>query len=220
MLESRSTSTKLKWHQQILLTVVLFIFRIWGRTLRFHFKQDVRALLASESPPKIWVFWHNRLLASSLFWMIHAKHRLTATMISTSSDGNWIAALTSKIGVQPIRGSRHNRGAQAVREMIQAQQRGFDISITPDGSRGPMYDMKPGAVMMALKSASPIVLTSFNFSKAWRLNSWDRLFIPYPFSRIEVQIDEIQPKSELSPEKQEATAMLKERMDAITNDRE
>jgi lysophospholipid acyltransferase (LPLAT)-like uncharacterized protein len=107
---------------------------------------------------------------------------------------------------------------QAVRDLIAAQNEGCDIGVTPDGSRGPMYDMKAGAVTVAMKTRAPILLLSFNYSQAWRLKSWDRFFIPYPFSRIEVRIDSVGQASALNEDPKLAAAILKERLDAITTD--
>ena len=83
-------------------------------------------------------------------------------LISASGDGAWLSAFLKQVGMHPVRGSRYNRGPQAV-QLIEANQQGYDIEITPDGSRGPIYDMKAGAVMVALKTKTPIVLLSFNF---------------------------------------------------------
>ena len=103
-----------------------------------------------------------------------------AALISASGDGAWLAAFIQQLGMRPVRGSRYNRGAQAVRELMKVLADGGDIAVTPDGSRGPMYDMKAGAVAVALKTGAPIVLLSFNFNGAWRLKSWDRFYILIP----------------------------------------
>jgi len=106
-----------------------------------------------------------------------------------------------------------------MREMIKLGGLGLDIAVTPDGSRGPMYDMKPGAVAVALKIGAPVILLSFNFSRAWRLKSWDRFYLPVPFSRIEVRVDRVRDTSELgAADRKEAARILKVRMDAITED--
>ena len=52
--------------------------------------------------------------------------------------------------------------------------------------RGPKYRVKPGIVFAARESAAPIVPFSWSASKAWRLNSWDQMLIPKPFSTIKV----------------------------------
>jgi lysophospholipid acyltransferase (LPLAT)-like uncharacterized protein len=105
-----------------------------------------------------------------------------------------------------------------VRDLIAVQREGFDVAVSPDGSRGPMYDMKAGAVTVAMKTGAPIILLSLNHTGAWRLKSWDRFFIPYPFSRIEARVDYITGSALLSGDPKEAAAQLKERLDAITKD--
>jgi lysophospholipid acyltransferase (LPLAT)-like uncharacterized protein len=118
----------------------------------------------------------------------------------------------------PIRGSRYKRGPQAVREMLAAHKEGYDIAVTPDGSRGPMYDLKPGAVSIAMKTGAPFVMLSLNFSRAWRLKSWDRFYLPVPFSRIEVQLRVIDNPAELGDDPKVVASLLKVQMDAITVD--
>ena len=93
--------------------------------------------------------------------------------------------------------------------------------MTPDGSRGPIYDMKAGASTLALRTGAPILLLSYNFSNAWRAKSWDRFYIPVPFSRVEVKIDAIGDGRTLAGgDAKEAAKILKERLDAITEDDE
>jgi lysophospholipid acyltransferase (LPLAT)-like uncharacterized protein len=141
-----------------------------------------------------------------------------ATLISASRDGAWLAAFVKQLGMFPIRGSSYQRGPQAVREMLAAHREGYDIAVTPDGSRGPMYQLKSGAVGVALKTAAPLVLFSLNFRRAWRLKSWDRFYLPVPFSKIEVRIETIQHPAELGDDPQAVTDVLQKRMDAITED--
>jgi len=102
--------------------------------------------------------------------------------------------------------------------MIAASSEGFDVGVSPDGSRGPLYDMKPGALKVALKTGAPIILLSLNHTRAWRLKTWDRFYIPYPFSKIEARMDVVALDEVSGLEVEEATAFLKSRMDAITVD--
>lgn len=218
MTSTNQTSTKLKWHERALLSVLAFLMRLWGRTLRFHWGADVQALMDPGSPPAVVIFWHNRLFAAPLFYSRYFRNRRLATLISASKDGAWLAGFVRRMGMRPVRGSRFKRGAQAVRDLIAVQREGFDVAVSPDGSRGPMYDMKAGAVTVAMKTGAPIILLSLNHTGAWRLKSWDRFFIPYPFSRIEARVDYITGSALLSGDPKEAAAQLKERLDAITKD--
>ena len=172
-------------------------------------------------PPSVVILWHNRLFVAPAFFRRNFSRRQLAVLISASGDGAWLAAFLARIGMRPVRGSRYNRGPQAVRELIEASQGGYDIGVTPDGSRGPIYDMKAGAVAVALKTDTPITLLSFNFSRAWRLKSWDRFCVPLPFSLVEVKIDLVGRPSELGfSDAKAAAVVLKQRLDAITTDEE
>ena len=74
-----------------------------------------------------------------------------------------------------------------MRELIRVVRKGNDVGITPDGSRGPIYKAKSGAVVLSRITKSPICLLSFEYSAHWTLNSWDRFVIPFPFSRVKVR---------------------------------
>lgn len=212
---------ELKRAHACLLKVVSLFIKLWTRTLRFDFGAGVQATIANVPPPAIAVVWHNRLFVVPEFYMRYAKDRKLAAIVSASSAGAWLAGLLEQMGITPIRGSRNRRGTQALREMLKGIQSGYDLGITPDGSRGPIYDMKPGAAMLALRAEVPVVLLSFNFKHAWRLNCWDRFYIPLPFSRVEVKGDVVQKAEILASQTiQEAANILRARLNAITEDDE
>lgn len=218
MSTSKSAARELRWHQHLVLALLALVLRVWTRTLRFDWGPEVQGLIDAPPPPSVVILWHNRLFAAPEFFRRKFADRRLATLISASGDGAWLAAFLGKLGMTPIRGSRYKRGPQAVREMVAAHAEGYDIGVTPDGSRGPMYDLKPGAVSVALKTGAPLILLSLNFSRFWRLKSWDRFYLPVPFSQVEVRIEVIQNPSELGEDAKEVTDLLKLRMDAITED--
>jgi len=219
MSSQTTTPKQLKGHERLLLWIVVLAVRLWSRTLRFKWGSDVQALMDNPPGPLVVINWHNRLFAAPEFFRRYFRQRKLATVISASSDGGWLAGFFETLGILPIRGSRYGRGAQAFREMIAANQDGYDIGVTPDGSRGPIYEMKPGAVALALKTDAPIVLLSFNFGRAWRLKSWDRFYLPLPFTCLKVKTVYYESAFELGTDDPKAAALiLKERMDAITED--
>lgn len=208
--------TELAWYERFTLGFLAVIMRLWWLTLRFHWGPKVQAIIDEPPSTCVIILWHNRLFAAPEFFRRNFARRRLATLISASSDGAWLAALLCKLGMFPIRGSHYKRGSQAVREMLAAHQEGYDLAITPDGSRGPIYDLKPGAVAVALKTGAPLVMLSLNFSRAWRLNSWDRFFVPTPFSRIEVCLDLVKDLSVLGSDPKELAHLLKVRLDAMS----
>ena len=105
-------------------------------------------------------------------------------MISASRDGELITRFLARFGLTAVRGSANRRGSGALRELAGWIKRGHDVGITPDGSRGPCYEIKPGLVLLAQLSGRPLLPIRLEYSSAWRTKSWDRFFIPRPFSRV------------------------------------
>jgi lysophospholipid acyltransferase (LPLAT)-like uncharacterized protein len=55
--------------------------------------------------------------------------------------------------------------------------------LTVDGSQGPVYRMKPGAVSIARACRAPIVLVRTHYTRGLTMKTWDRTQIPLPFTR-------------------------------------
>ena len=158
-------------------------------TLRFHV--DDRAGVAARAglPPVVWAFWHNRLfIVPQLFARFQ---RRGAALTRASKDGELLAAVLARFGVQAIRGSSSRRGAAAWRELRRAVQEGWDVGITPDGPRGPRYNVHPGLLLLAQKTGAPILPLRIRYSGKLELKSWDGFQIPLPFARVDVVLDEL-----------------------------
>lgn len=210
---------QLSWYQFLLLKTANLFASAWTRTLRFQLDSETKALITNEKRSLVVILWHNRLFVVPEFYRRYARKRKLAAIVSTSSAGAWLSGLFKTIDVKPIRGSRNGRGVQAFREMLKANEEGYDVGVTPDGSRGPMYEMKPGAVKLALRANTPIALLSYNFKKAFRLESWDRFYIPWPFSLVEVKIEFIEVSQQIfSEDVEQARSQIKARLDGITKD--
>jgi lysophospholipid acyltransferase (LPLAT)-like uncharacterized protein len=57
-----------------------------------------------------------------------------------------------------------------------------DLVITPDGPRGPRYQIQPGLIHLAQATQRPIVAVTYQLKWKCLLNSWDRFHVPLPFS--------------------------------------
>ena len=53
--------------------------------------------------------------------------------------------------------------------------------------------LEPGVLVVTRRSNAPLVLVGAQFGLAWRLRSWDRFYIPWPFSRIRMRCTVLQP---------------------------
>lgn len=141
--------------------------------------------------PIIFCVWHNRLALSMVAYLRFARiiwpSAGLAAMISASKDGGLLAAILDKFGVQAVRGSSSRRGRQALLESTTWVEKGFHIAITPDGPRGPCYQVQDGAIALAQVTGAPLVPVSARIRGKVHLRSWDRFIIPVPFARCDLQ---------------------------------
>jgi len=146
---------------------------------------------AAAVPPVIYILWHNRFFTVPAAWnRICRHHRQSVTLTSASRDGNMVARAMAVFGLGAVRGSSSRRAVAAMVGLRHALQDGFDVCLTPDGPRGPRYQIQPGVIKLAEATGAPIIPVHVRFSSAWRLQTWDRFVIPKPFSRVEVTFAE------------------------------
>jgi hypothetical protein len=160
------------------------LLRAWGRTLRFQVDAESLERLTKSDEPAAVVLWHNRLFLSAEMFRRYRTKRRVYGLVSASKDGAWLAAFYRMIGIYPVRGSSSNNGREAARILIEVMRDGHDIGITPDGPRGPIYTVEPGVLVVTRRNHAPMLIFGAEFSTAWRLKSWDRFYIPAPFSKI------------------------------------
>lgn len=180
--------------RRLLLWLLALMLRLWGRTLRFKLDAGTRERLTSSDVPAAIVLWHNRLFLSPEIFRRYRTCRSVYGLVSASKDGAWLAAFYRMIGIIPVRGSSSNFGREAGRALIEVMRAGHDTGITPDGPRGPMYVVEPGVLVVTRRNNAPMVLIGAEFTSAWRLKSWDRFYIPLPFSRVIMRCTILPPK--------------------------
>jgi len=169
-------------------------FLIWlavsilGRTWRFKVVSPptVDIFDARAVPPKIYCFWHSTLLVVSYLFRKTGK----TAIISKSKDGLIAAGVAARLGHEVIYGSSHRGGVEALRDGVRALRAGQSLGITPDGPKGPREVAKAGAAQIAILSGAPVVTIKIDTKSTWRLKSWDRFVIPYPFAKINVVLSE------------------------------
>lgn len=193
--------------RKFLLWPVTTLLRLWCRSLRMEIEPEAQQALESLPPGAMFILWHNRLFAGAEFHRRFRRRRApVAALISASRDGAWLAALFAAFGMAAVRGSSGRRGSAGARELLTVLRAGVDAGITVDGSRGPVYEAKEGAMMLARRSMAPLILLTPVYTKAWRLKSWDRFFVPKPFSRVEFRLQTFANVESFAPEADRKTA--------------
>lgn len=133
----------------------------------------------------IFIFWHNRLaIGPGMF----RGHKDIYALISPHSDGKIISRVVNKFGFGVISGSTNKNSAVALKAMLKKLTSGSNIILTPDGPRGPVYQINSSITKVAFKYNIQLIPISCIASKCFVLNSWDKLIIPLPFGRITVRV--------------------------------
>ncbi|MDX2110267.1 MAG: DUF374 domain-containing protein [Verrucomicrobiota bacterium] len=209
------------WKRWLLFWPMAIGLRLYYATLRFRYLPEELSAIRNCPVPVVMLCWHNRsLVIPGFLQYAHPGHRLIG-LVSASKMAAWEAAFFEWVGIGCIRGSSTRRSIAATRELLDAHRDGHDLGLSPDGPSGPLYAMKRGVVMLARMTGAPLLLISCNSSSAHRPGTWDRHFIPLPFSRVNVRYTLIPNYAALGvgPDDDDAAArILREKLLAITED--
>ncbi len=220
-----STPKQVRWHGRLAARAIWLTTCGIASTLRWRLNDDSGLFQQGDSQRVIFAIWHNRLsLSMILYWRFirggTKTDRRLAALTSASRDGGLLARVVELFGGHPVRGSSSRRGAQALRELVTAAEAGFDLAITPDGPRGPVYSVQEGIIALAQLTGYPIVPVTFWLSWKKSLNTWDRFQVPLPFSQCHVQFGKaIHVPRETSSEQRDAfRATLESELRRLTHD--
>lgn len=151
---------------------------------RFH----LPSIIPNE--PVIFAFWHGDLLMQPYLYYQFRKIPKANVLISDHFDGQIIARIMRYFKLGTIHGSTTRGGAKVLIQGLKSLSEGYDIGITPDGPKGPRHEMSDGAVIMAQKRQTKVIVYSCVPSKFWQLSSWDRFTVPKPFGVIDFYASE------------------------------
>lgn len=176
------------YKQRLSLAAITFaawlLVRLIGPTLRYTVVVEAGGPPGGWIQPAVWVFWHRCIVPATWFF----RDKRIGVMTSSSFDGEYIARIISKFGFEPVRGSSTRGGVRALLGMHTVIEDGRTAAFTIDGPKGPRYVAKPGPVLLARNTQTPLVAFHLAVESAWVLNSWDGLMIPKPFSRVALHI--------------------------------
>ena len=172
------------WPARLLIASGFGLYRLWARTLRLEVEDPHDVIRFVRQHPVIFAIWHNRLLMLPRVFDPSFPTRQSYGLISASRDGDLIAQFIERSGYGTIRGSSSRKGVVALRQLVETLGAGGNVLVTPDGPRGPVYQVSQGIVFLAQKSGAPIVPIHMEYSSCWRLKSWDRFAVPRPFATL------------------------------------
>jgi lysophospholipid acyltransferase (LPLAT)-like uncharacterized protein len=134
----------------------------------------------------VMVLWHGEMLPL----LYYHRHRQIAVLVSEHGDGEIIARILDAFGFRLVRGSTSRGAARALVAVDRELREGFDVGITPDGPRGPLHSVAPGALLAAHRAGVKLLPLAATASAFWQLGSWDRFMIPKPFAKVTIAYGE------------------------------
>jgi len=135
----------------------------------------------------IYALWHDEVFFVAYSFKDYHGH----TLASEGDAGAIITRMLELCNFTVFRGGsttkkRRRGSAEIVRAMIEHMQAqpGVIYGITTDGSKGPIYRMKDGAVRIAVGCDAPLGVVKTWCKRYFQLPTWDRTLVPLPFNHI------------------------------------
>ncbi|NOY87619.1 MAG: lysophospholipid acyltransferase family protein [Deltaproteobacteria bacterium] len=157
------------------------LIRVLGGTVRVRELGKERLDdLEDRDGVAVLAFFHGRqfLLVSTFLG------RRVSIMSSLSRDGELQARALSGLGYRIVRGSASRGGARGLIAMKRLMEQGYHGSFAVDGPKGPIHQVKPGAVYLAKKTGAPVLPLAASANPAFAFQkAWDRYLLPMPFSK-------------------------------------
>ncbi|MBF0224125.1 MAG: lysophospholipid acyltransferase family protein [Desulfobacterales bacterium] len=129
--------------------------------------------------------WHQQFFPAIYYFRKYKKYN-PCLMISRSKDGTIISGVAERIGWDIVRGSSSKGGTEALIKIIEKFKKAKLAAHILDGPRGPIGVVKPGAIQLSQATNSVIVPLYTNANRALYFNSWDKFFIPKPYSKVSI----------------------------------
>ncbi len=129
----------------------------------------------------IFAFWHGRML---LLPAVCPPKRQMHVLISLHRDGVLISDVIGEFKQKTIAGSTSKGGREALMNMLRALKNGDNLSVTPDGPRGPNQTLTDGIIITAKLSGKAILPVTYSARNHKRMGSWDKFMLAYPFTQL------------------------------------
>lgn len=173
---------------RVFVSLVIIVAKTWRFNILTPKLYEQIQYLSENNEKFVFVFWHQKMLAA---WYFVAKifPKQVSALISKSNDGEILTKIISSWNVNVVRGSSSDGGKNALETLLTLSDT-YHIMLTPDGPRGPIFQSKPGALLVSAKKQKKIILVGLNAkSKIIFSKSWDKFHFPLPFSSIEIKLD-------------------------------
>jgi len=158
---------------------------------------------AKDLHPSIIALWHGQFF---LLPAIYPREIPGRAIVAKHDDAEALRRILRHFGLGLVRGAgaagrrRDRGGAEAAHGLIASLREGFSIALTGDIPPGPARKCGVGIVLISSRSGRPIVPFAVATSRYRSVNSWSRMTINLPFSRLGIVMgDPIHVPSDAGP---------------------
>lgn len=143
--------------------------------------------------PSIIALWHGQFF---LLPVIYPREIPGRAIVAKHDDAEALRRILKHFGLGLVRGAgaagrkRDRGGAEAAHGLIASLREGFSIALTGDIPPGPARKCGVGIVLISSRSGRPIVPFAVATSRYRSVNSWSRMTINLPFSRLGIAMGE------------------------------
>ncbi|MFN3598221.1 MAG: lysophospholipid acyltransferase family protein [Aquificaceae bacterium] len=199
---------KLRYKLSVLLApFVAFLLRLIHKTIRWDKRIDYELYRG-----KIIALLHGNALGVAMLGIDRGIYAL----VSRFRDGDIAERFLISLGYKVIRGSSEEGkpqkgGSVGLLRLLRVLKDGNTVAITVDGPKGPYGKVKLGVILLAQKSGIPIIPVYVSFDWCIKLNTWDRLLIPLPFSRARLRVGDplwVLPEDNIESKREELEEIL------------
>ena len=152
---------------------------------------------------------------------VHKKGLEVAVLASHSRDGELVARFAKALKMRVIRGSASRGGQGAIRALHRALVKDrVSAVVIPDGPRGPVFECKPGAILLSQFAQAEILPLGFAAARSWEVRSWDRMFVPKFRSRVTLSVGALRQVQRVpsTEEREKECRGLAEQLDELTRE--
>ncbi len=164
------------------------LIRLVRSTSRIVYEPPDTLLRLKGEHPCIVAVWHGQFMMTHGFKPTPATK--VAAMVARHGDAELIGAAMANFGIELIRGAgagarrKDKGGAAALRQAARALKSGTSVVMTADVPPGPARKAGLGIVTIARLSGRPIVPVASATSRFVAFDTWSRLTINMPFSKL------------------------------------
>jgi lysophospholipid acyltransferase (LPLAT)-like uncharacterized protein len=201
-----------KMRSQLIAKLGNFLMKVLIRTCHIHVEGLESFIHVAETEKCILMLWHNRLAIIPSILNRYAPTIIFAALVSGSRDGEILSTVVHSYKRGRTIKVSHQARHQALRQNIRhIEERKQIVIMTPDGPRGPCYEIKPGIAFAALETQAYVIPLDWAANRFWELKTWDRLRVPKPFTTIVFRfLPPFRFENRTQTSLEEATKMLKQ----------